>query len=152
MPKALPDGKRKAILADLEAGKARNQIAREHEVGAGTVTRLAQANGIALDRAKTEIATRAQMADVRSRRAQIAAELLEDIPRLRRRAWSPYQHVVTGPEGSEVITLPLPPLGEVRNAYAAIGIAMDKHLACERLDIGQQAMAAVDQWLDAIAG
>lgn len=90
---------------------------------------------------------------MKAERAVLAAGLLDDARKLRERAWSEYQHPMNGPEGPEIISLKLPPLGEVRNAYTAIGIALDKHLAVQRHDADDQGgLAAVDQWLRGIAG
>lgn len=131
---ALPDHKREAILADIQAGKKRNDIAREHGVSGSTVTKIAQANGLDFDRTQTEVASKAKQADNRARRAAIAAELLGDVERLRKRAWSPYQTAMSGPQGVEYVQLDLPPLPDVAKAYTAIGICLDKTIRIEQHD------------------
>lgn len=137
MPPRLPDDKRAAILADIQAGaKGRNQIARDHGVALSTVTKIAKDSGTAdaFDRTQVEIATRAVVADNRSRRARIASELLDDVARFRQRAWSPYTYYERGMEGPELVTLDLPPLKEAKEAYVAIGISLQRHAELEKLD------------------
>lgn len=145
MPPRIDDATRTAIEADIRTGKkSRNQIARDHNVAPSTVTRVAQGAGLtgAFDRSNTKRATEARETDNRARRAQLAADLLDDAQRLRQRAWSTYtQHVATR-TSVEVVTLDLPPLAEVRNAYTALGIAVDKSLALERVDSDDGADAA----------
>lgn len=137
MPAHIPDDTRAAILADIQAGeKGCNAIARHHKVSADTVRRIAEDAGImdAFARTKTENATRAKQSDMAARRTQIAEMLLEDIERLRARAWEPYDVVTTSHEGAETTTLPLPPLRDVQAAYTSIAISLDKHLALVRHD------------------
>jgi hypothetical protein len=137
VPPPIPDNIRTAILADVRAhrGSCRS-IGRTHGVSDATVRKLAKDAGLvdAFSRAQTENATRARVADIKAQRAQLAVDLLSDVHRLRHRAWSPYVMPVSGPEGVELVELKLPPLGEVRNAYTSIGIAVDKHLALIRVD------------------
>lgn len=137
MPRPLPDAKRQAIRADIEAGhKSRNQIARDHKVSPGTVSNIAKEAALdtAFDRTQTVKATRAKQADNRARRAEIGSDLLDDVARLRARAWSPYQQPMATPKGPTVVNLKLPPLTEVRAAYTSIGICLDKNIAVERHD------------------
>jgi transposase-like protein len=137
MPPRISDDKRAAILDDIKAGgNSCRGIARKHGVSDRVVRKIADENGItdAWSRAQTENATRARQADVRAQRTELKAVLLDDVRKLRERAWSPYTYYERGKEGPEKVTLDLPPLGEARNAYTAIGIALDKHIALERID------------------
>lgn len=137
MPPKLPDSKRTAILADIQAGtKGRNQIARDHDVALSTVTKIAKDSGstTAFDRSQTENATRAVVADNRSRRAQIASDLLDDVAKLRARAWAPYTYYERGQMGPELVTLDQPPLKETKEAYVSIGICLQRHAELEKLD------------------
>lgn len=137
MPRPLADDIRAAILADIRAGKlSARAIAKKHGVASSTVSKLASDNGVAnaFERTQTEKATRAQEKDSRARRAELAAALLDDAARLRERAWQPYTVVVGTAQGAERVTLDLPPLGDVRSAYTAVGIVVDKHLALDRHD------------------
>ena len=138
MPPRLADDKRAAILADIQAGaKSRNQIARDHGVSSGTVTNIAATlttGQTAFDRSGVEKATRAAQADNRSRRARIASELLDDVERLRKRAWEPYTYYERGMGGPELVTLDQPPLKEAKEAYVSIGICLQRHAELEKLD------------------
>lgn len=137
MPPRIPDDKRVAILADVQAGaKGRNQIARDHGVALSTVTKLAKEAGAttAFDRTQTENATRAVVADNRSRRAAIASALLDDVERFRERAWSSYSYYERGQFGPELVTLDKPPLKDAKEAYVAIGISLQRHAELEKLD------------------
>lgn len=137
MPPRIPDDKRAAILADIKAGtKSRAQIARDHDVNPQTVGNIAKAAGTenAFSRLQTEKATRAVVADNRSRRAKMASDLLDDAERFRARAWEPYSYYERGQYGPELVTLDKPPLKEAKEAYVSIGIALDKHVVLERHD------------------
>lgn len=139
MPPRIPDDKRAAILVDIEAGtKGRNQIARDHGVSVGTVTNIANtaAGGQTnFDRSATEKGTRAAAADNRARRARIASELLDDVERLRKRAWDPYTYYERGQMGPELVTLDQPPLKEAKEAYVSIGICLQRHAELEKFDL-----------------
>ena len=153
MSKPLPPKKRAEILADIQAGeKGRNEIARDHGVSTSTVTNIAKYAGIdtACDRTSTEKATRAREADCKALREQLKIDMLQDAQRLRQRAWAPYQVVVSTPQGADVVTLTEPPLNEVRAAYTAVGIAIDKSLVLERHDSGSGTDGAKSM-LDALA-
>jgi transposase-like protein len=158
MPKPLSTRKRSAVLADIKAARANGtsvrQIARDHGVSPSSVTKIAAEYGIAdaFGRSQTENATRAREVDCKALRAQLKVDLLHDAQRLRGRAWSPYTVVVSTPEGAERVTLDEPPLPDVRAAYTAIGIAVDKSAALERHDSDDSGMSAVDAWLRGMLG
>lgn len=135
MPPRMPPEKRAAILSDIEARElSRNDIARKHGVAASTVGKIAADEGItdAFDRTHTIKGARARQADNAALRAELQSDLLRDGQRLRKRAWSPYEVVVSTPQGAETIILDLPPLPDVRAAYTAIGIIVDKDRAYEK--------------------
>lgn len=137
MPPRIPDDKRAAILTDIEAGaKSRNQIAKDHGVSVGSISNLAKNAGLttAFDRSNVEKATRAVVADNRSRRAKLASDLLDDADKFRARAWGSYSYYERGQYGPELVTLDKPPLKDAKEAYVAIGIALDKHVVLERHD------------------
>lgn len=153
MTKPLEPDKRAEILADIQAGeKSRNQIARDHQVSASMVTKIARGEGIedAFDRASTAKATRAREVDCKALREQLKLDMLLDAQRLRQRAWAPYQVVVSTPQGADTVTLTEPPLNEVRSAYTAIGIAIDKSLVLERHD-SVESTDGTRSMLDALA-
>lgn len=152
----IPPEKRAAILEEIKtSGKSRNQIARDQGVSMSSVTKIAQDNGLgdAFDRSRTEAATRAKVIDGRGLREQLKNDLLQDAQLIRARAWQEYQVVVSTPKGAEIKTLTLPPLGDVRNAYTAVAIAIDKALRLEQYDAaGDNGASAVDEWLRSLVG
>jgi transposase-like protein len=135
---ALPPEKRAAVLADIKAGgKSCHQIAKDHSVAKGTVSRIAKTEGLhdAWDRTQTEAATRARVIDSKARREALKDQLIEDAERIRARAWEPYEVVVDNRQlGPQTMTLDLPPAQDVRAFYAAVGIAIDKHCRLEQYD------------------
>lgn len=138
MPKPLSTRKRNAVLKDIKAAKANGQsagqIARDHGVARSTVTKIAADSNLAdaFERTQTAKAARAKQADNKAKRAQLQSDLLDDAQKLRKRAWSRYPIVVSGPEGAETVWLDEPPLPDVRAAYTSIGIIADKDRAYER--------------------
>lgn len=135
MPPRMAPDKREAILKDIRAGgMSRNQVARKHGVSASVVGKIAARAGItdAWDRTHALKGARAKAADNKAMRSQLQSDLLRDAQKLRGRAWSKYKVPLSGAEGIEVIELDLPPLPDVRAAYTAIGICVDKDAAIER--------------------
>lgn len=134
----IPEEKRAAILADIRTGlKSAGQIARDHGVGKTTVSKMARQAGIddAFDRTKTAKATYAHAIDARAAREKLKLDLLEDAQRLRDRAWSKYEMVVDNRNtGPQQVTLDLPPLQDVRAAYTALSIAVEKSVRLEQYD------------------
>lgn len=141
MPSRIPDDKREAILADITSDEnlSTRRIGGRHGVSDTTVRNIAKEAGLAdaFSREGTESATRARLADLKERRSLLAEGLLDDAEALRERAWTEYVHTAAVGTKLDTITVALPPLGEVRNAYAAIGIATDKHLALLKHDTEQ---------------
>lgn len=139
MPPPIDDAIRAAILEDIRAGQLGNRaIAKKHGVSPGTVTNIKNSAGEhdAFERSQTKKATHARQADAAAIIAEQRLGLAEDIAKLRKRAWEPYQVVVGSPAGPEIVTLDQPPLGEVRSAYTSIGIIIDKHMALDRHSSG----------------
>jgi hypothetical protein len=126
---------RKLIGDDLVGGMSRKAAAEKWNISQSTASKIARERG--LDGAQPPAlvaASKAFMADVKERRARLKDELLQDVERLRHRAWSEYRRTVAGKDGPYEITEELPPLGEVRNAYAAIGVAITSYTKLEALD------------------
>lgn len=119
MPPRLPDDKRAAILADIQAGtKSRNQIARDRGVSVSTVTKLAQESGNAdaFDRSQTKSATAAAQADNRAKRAAEATAAIDAAPLLR-------MNLLTAQNGRDA-----------QGWAVAYGIVLDKHSMLEKHD------------------
>jgi hypothetical protein len=144
LPKPISPQAREAIIADIRAGKARNQIARDHHVSAGSVTNIAQQAGItdAFDRSATVKGTRAKQFDAKAARAKLIVDLLGDAQRFRERAWSQYTQIVSGPAGAELVTTKLPPLRDQQSAYTSVAICIDKSVRLEQADQGDGSAAA----------
>lgn len=137
MPPRIPDDKRAAILADIKERKAScRALAKTHGVSTALIRSIAAEAGItdAFSRENVEKATRAIVADNRSRRAALASALLDDADKLRARAWESYSYYERGQLGPELVTLDKPPLRDAKEAYVALGIALDKHVVLERHD------------------
>jgi hypothetical protein len=134
----ISDTKRQAIAADIRAGKARNQIALDHGVSAGSVTNIAREFELteAFDRSATKHATEAAVADNRAWRAVTSRRFLEEANKALDRLHEPY--LVYGFGGKENTynehELPAPPAGELRNFMTGAAVAFDKHLAADRHD------------------
>lgn len=131
MAKQLSESERQRIAEALRAGKPRNQVARESGRGLGTVTAIAQAEGIALDRSATKKATDARVADVRSRLSELMGGLAEDAHRFRGELFS----AGTSPQGKLAL-------------MTCIGIAVDKTRALLGDVDEKEGLSAVDNWLE----
>lgn len=131
----IPDDIRNAIGDDLVGGMSRKQTAIKYGISQATASKIARERGLGdAQPPELSMASKVFMAGVKERRAQIKRELLEDVDRLRARAWSEYTRTVAGKDGPYEITEELPPLGEVRNCYAAIGVALSGYAKLEALD------------------
>lgn len=152
MPPPLDPDKRAAILADIEAGHGRNEIARRHDVGLATVSRLAAQEGItdAWDRSASQRATELREIDIRARQSELAALLMEDAHRLRRMIWEPVTVYKFGGKDNTLNSIDLdePDFEGKRNLMTTIAIAVDKIAVLTRDD--SQGVAAVDAWLHSL--
>lgn len=140
MPPKIPDHTRKLILDDINSPEELSTriIANLHGVSEGSVRKIAKDAGIknAFTRANTEKATRARVTDLAARRAKLAEVLLDDVDRLRERAWGEYTYYERSNKEPIEVTLEQPPLSEARNAFTSLAICIDKHLALVRADQG----------------
>lgn len=154
MAAPLPDDTRQAIADAITAGGTCRGVARQFDVSPSTVRKVAAAYGItgAFSREQTEAATQAKVADLAARRAVLAAGLLDDADHIRRRARAEYRTQIATRDEVHEIVLPEPPLGEVRHAFSAIGIAIDKHIALIKHDTTESGTSAIDQWLTHMLG
>lgn len=140
-------------IRELHAqGLSRNEIARQLNRGQRTVSNLAAAMGLTFDRAyRTGAATEARKMDAAARRAELALQLLDDVEKLRARAWAPYEVTGNSVDGPVSITIDLPPLRDAKDAYVAVAVAIDKHLALVRHDTST-GVEGVISLLDKLAG
>jgi transposase-like protein len=147
--KPLTDTVIAAILASIDAGKSRNETAREHEVSASTVSRIAAANARSFDRSKTKNATEAARVDNAALRASTSRRFLEKANDLLDQMEQP--HVAFNFGGKDNTynekQLDKPPVSDLRNLMTAAAVAVDKHLVIEKHDNSGETHAAVDAWL-----
>ncbi len=154
MPPRIPDDKRSAILADIEAGKkGRNQIARDHGVGVGTVTKIAKDAGVttAFDRADLKKATEAAALDNKALRVRTARRFLDKANELLDQMDEPHLVFNFGGKDNtyEEHLLNKPPTGDLKNLMVSAATAIDKHLVLERHDSATS--DAASSLLDAVA-
>ncbi|WP_066360295.1 hypothetical protein [Herbidospora mongoliensis] len=105
-----------AILASIDAGLARNAVAREHKVSPSTVGKVAEKHGRTFDRAKTKKATEAAVADSKAARAVEATQTLTVAKWLR-------EKISTATTGRDA-----------QGWATAYGILIDKHAMLDRFD------------------
>lgn len=154
MPAPIDPTIKAAILASIQAGGKRNEIAREYGVGAGTVTKIAQDNDLAFDRSVTKNATRAKQADNAELRATTSRRLLVKANEFLDQMDA--EHTVFNFGGKDNTfnskVLPKPPVSDLRNLMTAAAVAIDKHLVIEKHDNSGESHAAVDAWLTEMTG
>lgn len=140
----ISDDQRQRIIDLHGQGLSRNDIARVAGVSAGTVTNVCKANDLTFDRSSTEKATRARVADNKSRRAAIVDRLYrrsESI--LARLEAGTYTYRMMGPNGSEKVRDEDPPADAERSLATSIGIYLDKASKLEDYDKSAADEAAV---------
>jgi len=133
---------RARVIELAKEGMSRNDIARKTKLAAGTVTKIVHAEGLSFDREATRRATEAKQADSKARRAVLAALQLDDAFRLRERLWEPSTQLVSGPTGTERITLELPPARDTRDFVASVAGCVKSHIELEKLDTDSGAAGA----------
>lgn len=67
---------RARVVELIKAGMARNEIARETKLGAATITRIAQAEGLSFDRSQTAAAVEARKVDLAAERVRLLERML----------------------------------------------------------------------------
>lgn len=118
-------------LADLHAkGLTLTACAKELGRSSSAVSRRSKVIGLLWDRSKTRVATEANLADNKSRRAAIEAGLLDDVQRLRGQMFAPCKAFNFG--GKD-------------NTYAEV--ALEQPTFVDQLKIMQAATIAVDRSL-----
>lgn len=156
MGRRIDDDKRAAILADIKAGKARNLIAREYEVSAGLVSKIAKEADVtdAFDRSHTKNATEAAQADNAASRTRLAARFLEEAHKALDDLHGPYTVYSFG--GKDNLyndhKLDEPPSSDKRNFMIIAATAADKHMAIDKHASNTQGLSAVDEWLAHVLG
>lgn len=153
--RAVDDNDRQAV-AELHAqGLGRNEIARRINRGTRTVSVIAAALGLRFDNAEmTEVATRVRNADLAEKRAILADALTDDALRLTAQMWEPAKVFNFGGKDNTYLEHDVdePPADAKRALMGAAGMAVDRSLKLVPVEIDQQGLAAVDQWLRGMMG
>lgn len=152
MPSRVTEDERSRIVAAIETGRSRADIAREFERSPDTVGRIAKAEGLKFDRSQTIAATKAKQADNRSERAKLNSRLLEEANGLLDEMGQP--HIAFNFGGKENTynehRFDRPPVEARRSLMVMVGIAVDKSLAMERVDQPDQGAGALEELTQAI--
>lgn len=111
-------------------GHGRNEIARRLNRGMRTISIQAAAMGLTFDRAQTEEATRARMADLAEKRTILAEALMDDALRLSEQVWQPAVVYNFGGKDNtyEEQRVPEPPPADKRQLMAAATTAAAQSL------------------------
>lgn len=137
MPQPRVTSEQRALVEELHGkGLGRNVIARRMNLAAGTVTKIAQAAGLAFDREATRVAVAARKADAAALRAELELDLLQDAARLRGQIWSPHTYIDHGGKDFTKVTWEQDepsPVDKLKLMQAA-GIAVDRSVKLAELD------------------
>lgn len=163
MPPPLPEDKRAAILADIEAivaGRSEDRsagaLAREHGVAVTTVSRIAKSAGLdPWQRAQTKRATQAREADMAEERSKLKARWMATANRLLDQLDQPYRAFSFGGKDNSYAEewFDRPPPDALRALVTAAAIATDKHAVVHKLDTDQGAAdgrSAIEQFMEAV--
>lgn len=123
----LTDDEREKIKQLHAAGKGRNAIATEIKRSGYTVSKAIKEMGLAFDESQTVEATASRVAKMRDRRVDLAEKLLNDVELIHQRLWSEHTYYERGTDSLIPVTLPLPPLRDLRDGYSALQIALKGH-------------------------
>jgi helix-turn-helix protein len=139
VPKQTPltDEQRLMICELADEGMPVRQIAAQMKVAPSTVTRAGQRMGLAFDRAATEKATAARIADARARRSVTALRLLELANQELDRLGRPYRaHAFLGGQmpGYFEHVLPQPDAAARLAIVRTAGTLIDKHIRLAGVD------------------
>lgn len=154
--RAVTDEDRDAIRALHAEGCSRNEIARRLNRSGRTISVHAATLGLTFDRAATEEATRARMADLAEKRTILAEALVDDALRLSAQVWQPATvYNFGGKDNSyEVRDVPEPPAIDKRALMAAAtsAAAQSLRLVPPTADSGaQEAVSMVGQLFTGLA-
>ncbi len=159
MPPRLPEEKRQAIVDAIRTnqGRSRNDIARDFNVAASTIGKIAQESAItdAFDRTHTQKGTQARAADLAEVRSLTSARFLAEANLMLDRLHEPCEVFAFGGVDNHYAShvMEKPPSAEVRNFMTSAAVAMDKHMRADKHDVElDNGGAAVDQWLRHLLG
>lgn len=149
----LTDEERGKIADAIRAGKSRNEIARAFKRSAGTVTKIANEEGLAFDRSLTKQATEAKQSDNAHRLEVLKGRFLMESERMLDKL-TQATLVTKFHQGDWYETeIPEPTHTDARNIMWTAGGAIRNYLEIDaHQGGGENSFAAVDEWLDHVAG
>lgn len=155
MAAPVTDEEREQIRALHAQGLGRNEIARRLGRGTRTISVHAEAMGLVFDNAEmTETATRVRSADLAEKRTILANALTDDALRLTEQLWQPAKIYNFGGKDNDYNERDVsePPPDAKRALMLTAAAAIDRSLKLVPIEIDQQGLAAVDQWLRGMMG
>lgn len=116
----------------------RNGVARRFDRSTGVITKIAKAAGLSFDRTATKAAVEARKVDLAAKRAQLAADMLDDGARLRAQLWEPA--VVYSWHKGEYSEREVaePTFGDKRRIAGAVKMLVNGSIDLERHDSGDE--------------
>lgn len=125
---AISDEQRQRVIELHAAGHARNQIARELGISAGSVTNICRAEGLSFDRSETKHATEARVVDLAAGRIRLAEKMLAASEDMLDVIDGPYEVYNFGGKDNtfESRVLDSAPVEVRRNIITTAGITFDK--------------------------
>ncbi|MBF6333333.1 helix-turn-helix domain-containing protein [Nocardia transvalensis] len=123
-PGKVTDADRARIIELHAEGKGRNEIADALGLTPGTITYWARKLELRFDDSQTAEATAARLEQLKRRRLDLAEMIEARIPDLHERLWSPVTTYERGADALIPVTLPLPPLRDLRDGYTALSLAL----------------------------
>lgn len=140
----IPQETRDLVVSMIRNGHGRNAVARVAGISAGSVTNIANDEGLSFDRKATEQATKNRKVELAEKRSLLEAQLLEDAAQLRRQlfAETTYHQAVGGAEPRVMRwTLPRPvPADQYKIVQAAtLAITQSQRIADSAADQGTEA-------------
>ena len=131
-----------ARLRELHgAGLSCQQIGREMNRNAGTISRHAAVMGLSFDPSKVRAATEARVADIAARRAEVSAQFLQIVGKINGTVLA----LLDDPDSG------VKPWGLRDYAYAASAY-FDRHLSQVDHDTTSENSSEVDRWLEHMTG
>ncbi len=123
-PGKITDADQQRIVELHAQGKGRNEIADILGVTRSAITYWARKLELRFDESQTAEASAARLEQLKRRRLDLAEMIEQQIPALHERLWSPVTTYERGVDSLIPVTLPLPPLRDVRDGYTALSLAL----------------------------
>jgi len=152
MARAVTIAERTRIIEALQSGMSRNEAARTFDRGSSTISRIAREAGIVFDRAQTKVATAAKQADNRARRTDLNRKLLDRAHDLVDSMDEPFLATHFGGKDNTFAEqlLDRPTDTAIRNLMVAVGIAVQRSLELEKIDMPDDAQGGLQRLVDVI--